>query len=324
MMAIHEHIFGDDRPFPQCHASTLVRMASGKILAAWFGGTHEKHNDVAIWMAERTDGRWSPVRQAARVEDLPHWNPVLFADAKNRVHLFFKMGPTPQTWETWTMTSADEGTTWTEPKRMDPAGDLPRGPVKNKPIILSDGAWLAGSSTEIKEQWDVFVDRSEDEGRSWQVSDLIPLDHAGFPGKGVIQPTLWESAPGRVHMLMRSSCGWICRSDSDDGGRAWRPIYKTDLPNNNSGIDVAKLSDGSLALVYNPVGKDWGARTPLSVSLSFDNGKTWPRRIDLETEPGEYSYPAVIPAPEGMAITYTWKRQRIAFWMGSLDEIPKQ
>ena len=32
----------------------------------------------------------------------------------------------------------------------------------------------------------------------------------------------------------------------------------------------------------------------------------------LESEPGEYSYPAVIQAPDGLIhVTYTWKRQRI-------------
>jgi hypothetical protein len=32
----------------------------------------------------------------------------------------------------------------------------------------------------------------------------------------------------------------------------------------------------------------------------------------LETEPGEYSYPAVIQTADGLVhVTYTWKRQRI-------------
>ena len=38
-----EHIFGDDRPFAQCHASTLIELPNGEFLAAWFGGTKGKH-----------------------------------------------------------------------------------------------------------------------------------------------------------------------------------------------------------------------------------------------------------------------------------------
>ena len=62
-------------------------------------------------------------------------------------------------------------------------------------------------------------------------------------------------------------------------------------------------------------------RTPLSIALSFNNGETWPHRLDIETEPGEYSYPAIIPTTLGMAITYTWRRERIAFWHGSIEQI---
>ena len=123
-------------------------------------------------------------------------------------------------------------------------------------------------------------------------------------------------------MLMRSSSGNICRSDSPDCGRTWSPIYRTELPNNNSGLDLARLYDGTLALVCNPVAEN--TRTPLALLLSFDNGHTWPRRLDIETGPGEYSYPAIVPTQVGMAITYTWKRERIAFWMGSVEQVPER
>ena len=81
-----------------------------------------------------------------------------------------------------------------------------------------------------------------------------------------------------------------------------------------------KIKDGTLALICNPVAK---GRTPLSVLLSTDNGLTWPRRLDLEKEAGEFSYPAIIATKVGLAITYTWKRKRIAFWMGSVEQIPE-
>lgn len=316
---VHEHIFQDDRPFAQCHASTLVQLPNNRFLVAWFGGTHEKHADVGIWGAERREGRWSPPRLLAKVRQSPHWNPVLFADG-GRVHLFFKVGDEIPAWETWVMTSEDDGETWSEPRELVPGDHGGRGPVKNKPIILSNGDWLAPASVETADGWDVFVDRSTDGGLTWKASAFV--DRSAVSGLGIIQPSLWESAPGQVHMLMRSTAGKVFRSDSDDYGRTWRPAYPTELPNNNSGLDLAKLRDGTLALVFNPVAGNWAARTPLRLALSFDNGLTWPRTLDLETEPGEYSYPAIIPTAVGMAITYTWKRERIAFWMGSIERVP--
>ena len=290
------------------------------MLAVWFGGSREGRDDVAIWGAERCRTRWSVPRRLAKVRNCAHWNPVLFADPEGRVHLYFKVGRKIPEWETWTMTSEDEGAIWTEPRELVPGDRGGRGPVKNKPIRLSDGTWLAGASLEGDGVWNVFVDRSEDGGGAWGATDVIPLDRGDFQGRGVIQPTLWESEPGRVHMLMRSTCGFICRSDSEDNGRTWSEIRKTDLPNNNSGLDLVRLEDGTLCLVCNPVSAR--VRTPLSILLSFDNGHTWPRRLDLETDSGEYSYPAVIATPVGMAVTYTWKRRRIAFWMGSVERIP--
>lgn len=324
----HEHIY-EKASFPSCHASTLVQMDNGRFLVAWFGGTAEKNPDVGIWGAERSNGTWSQPRLLIKMNDQAHWNPVLYYAGDGVVHLYFKVGVSAQEWETWRISSADSGQSWSEPVCMPNIGSQIRGPVKNKAIQLSNGDLLAGSSVEIKSngkhKWrGPFVDRSTDNGVSWDCGDIITIDKNLPEELGVIQPALWESDPGHVHMLLRSNGGMICRSDSSDYGHSWCPVYATDLPNNNSGLDVAKLHDGTLAMVYNPVTEDWGPRTPLSVALSSDNGKTWPGCLDLETEPGEYSYPAIIPTQRGMAITYTWKRERIAFWHGSVEQIPQR
>jgi predicted neuraminidase len=60
--------------------------------------------------------------------------------------------------------------------------------------------------------------------------------------------------------------------------------------------------------VYNPTKS---GRTPLTVALSV-NAETWHDVVSLETDPGEYSYPAVIQTADGLIhITYTWQRKRI-------------
>ncbi|MHC4889403.1 MAG: sialidase family protein, partial [Planctomycetota bacterium] len=322
MLFSHEDVFQEGEAFQQCHASTIVQLTNNRFLVAWFAGTEEGHNDTGIWLANRFQRIWSKPRLAAKVNDEPHWNPVLFRTPHGTVLLFFKVGANPEEWMTWLTISTDEGRSWSSPTCLrNRPGNYPIGPVKNKPIILSDGTWLAPNSIENKNKWDAFVDISMDDGQTWSQSKIVPLDHSIFAGKGTIQPTLWESKPNRVHMMLRSTCGKICRSDSVDGGRTWKPVKALSLPNNNSGIDVTKLHDGILALVYNPVSQNGGPRTPLTIALSKDNGKTWPHKLDIETENGEFSYPSIIPTRVGMAIVYTYKRQRIKFWHGAIERI---
>jgi BNR repeat-like domain len=46
-------------PFPTCHASTIVEPKGGGLVAAWFGGTREKHPDVGIWVSRLVAGKWT-------------------------------------------------------------------------------------------------------------------------------------------------------------------------------------------------------------------------------------------------------------------------
>jgi predicted neuraminidase len=236
------------------------------------------------------------------------------------VFLFFKVGPHIPAWQTYWMRSQNNGVTWSQPVELVPGDAGGRGPVKNKPIVLAGEAWLAPASTEYK-GWKPFADRSEDGGKSWSRSEDFVIDRKATRCNGAIQPTFWESAPGTVHALLRTASGCILRTDSHDGGKTWEPVYRTDLPNNNSGIDALRLEDGRILLVYNPVGRNWGKRTPLTLAVSKDNGKRWKNLVHLETAPGEYSYPAIVRTTHGVAVSYTWKRERVRCWQIPLDAL---
>ncbi len=298
----------------QVHASTLVRLPNGTFLAAWFGGTKEGHSDIAIWGARGDAKGWCEPACWAKVCDLPHWNPVLHQGSDGLVSLFFKVGADCAVWTTHVRRSSDGGATWSADDVLVPGDVDGRGPAKNKPILLADGTLLAPGSRETAGLWRVFADRSRDGGRTWSASDEVAIDRTLITGTGAIQPSLWESSPGHVHMLVRTSCCWICRSDSEDGGVTWSPLRKTSLPNNNSGIDLARDSAGRLLLALNPVAGNWAARTPFALLASEDDGATWDPQLELETEPGEFSYPAVVATPHGFAGTYTCKRETITFW----------
>jgi predicted neuraminidase len=316
-----DFVFGDARPFPECHASTVVETADGALLCAWFGGTEESHNDVGIWLSRFEKGAWSAPIEVAKVNETAHWNPVLFREADGTIDLFFKVGREIPFWCTVWIRSKDGGRTWSKPDELVVADQGGRGPVKNKAILLSDASWLAPASTEYQ-SWKAFADRSNDGGLTWERSADFAMDPTVVTGRGVIQPTFWESSPGKVHALLRSTAGKIARADSEDFGRTWTPVRLTTLPNPNSGIDALGLQDGRVLLVYNPTNKKSGNRSPLNLAVSSDNGETWTDVVSLETEPGmEFSYPAIVRTAKGVAVSYTWKRERIRCWQIPLEAL---
>ena len=291
-------------PFPSCHASTIVETKQG-LVTAWFGGTHEKHPDVGIWLSRSVDGRWTaPVEVANGVESPdkrhPCWNPVLFQPRTGPLLLFYKVGPSPDTWWGMLMTSDDAGRSWSKPRRL-PEGIL--GPIKNKPIQLPNGDLLCGTSTE-HDGWRVHFERSTDLGQTWTAT--APVND----GKqiGAIQPSFLIHKDGRLQAVGRSQQKFVFQISSSDEGQTWGPLTLTSLPNPNAGTDAVTLADGRHLIVYNHTPK---GRSPLNVAVSAD-GRDWQAALVLEREPGEYSYPAVIQSSDGLVhITYTWKRQRV-------------
>ncbi len=289
-------------PFPSCHASTIVGTKNG-LVAAWFGGTGEKNPDVGIWVARHENGKWTaPVEVANGVQNPTQrfacWNPVLFQPGSGPLQLFYKVGPNPREWWGMLKTSDDDGKTWSEARRL-PDGIL--GPIKNKPVQLANGDLLSPSSTE-QDGWRVHLERSTDQGKTWQKTGPIKGDF------GVIQPSILSYADGRLQVLCRSQQRKIIESWSLDNGRTWSELAATMLPNPNSGIDAVTLADGRQLLVYNATTR---GRSPINVAVSED-GKNWQAALVLENQPGEYSYPAVIQTADGLVhITYTWKRVKV-------------
>ena len=89
-----EFIF-ESAPFASCHASTVIELSNGDLLAAWFGGTAEGNADVAIWSSRKANGKWSEPVELIRERETPSWNPVLFFTKDKRLWLYYKYGTTP-------------------------------------------------------------------------------------------------------------------------------------------------------------------------------------------------------------------------------------
>jgi alpha-L-fucosidase len=310
-----------DPPFAQCHASTLVETKPGELLTAWFAGSREGSNDVKIWSASNINGKWTSPRVLAdgkmsESQSYPCWNPVLFKSKDGVLFLFYKVGPNPREWWGMYKKSRDNGTNWSAAVRL-PDGVI--GPVKNKPIQLTDGTILSPSSTESKtEVWKAHIERSSDQGKTWQI---IPVDHESQ--FNVIQPSILLHPNGHLQILCRSKEGNVIQSWSEDKGLTWGKLSRTNLLNPNSGTDAVTLADRTHIIVYNPLvpGKDWfNGRFKINAAMSED-GKDWKDIAILEDGTREeYSYPAIIQTADGKVhITYTFDRKNLKHIILELD-----
>ncbi|MGY8654150.1 MAG: sialidase family protein [Verrucomicrobiia bacterium] len=306
---LHEEFVFTDVPFPQCHASTLEETKKG-LVVAWFGGTHEKHADVGIWVAHQTAHGWThPIEVANGIQHTdkryPCWNPVLFQPKKGPLLLFYKAGPSPREWWGMLMTSDDCGRTWSEPRRL-PEDIL--GPIKNKPIQLANGDILCGSSTEhVDNGWMAHFEITSDLGKTWR--RIGPVNtQAEF---NAIQPAFIQLTDGRIKALCRTQEDVVSEVSSSDGGIVWSLMGGSSLPNPNAGFDTVTLDNDTHVIIYNHTTRATGGRGRLNISVSGD-GANWLAALELEREKAEFSYPAIIQTSDGMLhATYTWKRQRI-------------
>ncbi len=312
----------DNKPTPECHASTIEEI-NGGFIAAWFGGKHEKNDDVGIWVSRNINHKWTyPVEVVNGVQNdnlqYPCWNPVLFQPKQGPLMLFYKVGPSPSEWWGMLTTSEDAGLTWTEPRKLGKGkhGDL-LGPIKNKPVQLENGVILNPTSIEYEndkneDYWRVFFELSKDNGETWEVTEYIN-DGIEFDA---IQPSILFYPKNKMQVLCRTQQNVISQSWSEDGGLTWSKMTATDLPNPNAGTDAVTLSDGRQLLIYNHTTRKGNfpkGRNMLNLAISND-GKSWKPVMTLERQEGEYSYPAIIQASDGMVhITYTYRRRSVKY-----------
>ncbi len=122
----------------------------------------------------------------------------------------------------------------------------------------------------------LFSYYSDDNGRTWKAGREVQN-----PDNIITQePGLIELANGNIMMFIRTDAGFQYISFSSDKGETWSPAERSDIRSPLSPASIERISfTGDLLMVWNnnggedPVMK--GKRTPLTVAISKDEGKTW-------------------------------------------------
>ena len=319
--------------FPSSHAANLLVLRNGTLLCSWFSGTWEGDSDVSIVVSRLPKGtnQWTKAVVVDHQPGKSFQNPVSFQDATGKILLFH----TAQTAnkgqadaQVFMVTSSDDGDSWGSRELLfSKAGSYIRQPL----LAMSTTEWLLPMyytpSEGITKGADAnysAVKITKDGGKTWSECEIPKSE-------GLVQPTVVRLDNGNFLALFRSRyADWIYQSASKDGC-VWSAPSPTQIPNNNSSIQMTKLEDGHLVLVFNNSNASTSRekpqtapRKPLSAALSVDGGKTWPWVRDIEAGSmettnhdhfpehsgrEEYSYPAVVQASDGhIYVAYTYRR----------------
>jgi len=219
-------------------------------------------------------------------------------------------------WKCFMMKSFDNGYTW---KNFGSPPFFPEYTFMRARLITSDGRILLPYQTypvtkaehdrvlkeaEDKAVWftntpycESGVLESLDNGKSYQKYTANKMDLSG--GWIWSEPTVAELSNGNIVMLLRRyggffkdgtprpEEGFLYRCDSEDGGKTWGDIYKTDIPNPANKPRLFNLDGGRIALINTP---NPSKRYPLQLWISDDDMKTWSSKTTLTDFPGSYSY----------------------------------
>jgi predicted neuraminidase len=333
--------------FPSSHSSNLLALRNGDLLCAWYSGRWEGV-DVAIVMSRLPKGsnQWTrPVVVADKTGSALE-NPVIFEPPTGPVWLFYTSQAANEgqsVSQIYYVASPDEGKTWGEPNLLF----AKPGAFIRQRLVAIGTRWLFPmyytpknkiTGEDALTHYSV-VQVSGDQGHTWKEC-AIP------ESTGLVQPDLIELSPHRFIAFFRSRfADWVYTSSSGDGC-LWTKPQPSQIPNNNSSIQVARLSNGHLVMAFNNMQATTtrgrprdAARWPISVALSVDGGQTWPwvRDVDLGQDvPQEalpkvmagidvsdekedffghlfdYSYPSIIESSDGsVEMSYTFRRRTI-------------
>jgi len=327
------------------HASSIVETPEGDLLVCWFHGSGERQaDDVQVLGARRRRGSatWSQPFLMADTPGYPDTNPTMFIDPQRRLWLFW---PTilANEWETALMkykrathyqqdgppqwdasevmhiTPGDAFKTTVEqvvagwPKQPENAARYADRLVKDAGDKLKRRlGWMTRAHPYLLDGTRLIVPLysdgfsfslmafTDDWGKTWNTS--TPL-----VGAGNIQPSIARRKDGTLITFMRDNGPppkRLMMSTSTDRGETWSPVVDTQFPNPGSGAELRALNNGHWVLIYNDLER---GRYQLAVSLSEDEGRTWPWTRYLERDPastdpqqlGEYHYPSIMQARDG-------------------------
>ena len=316
-----ERVFGPETPGGNYkHPATISELANGDLYIAYYGGEGEYKGDTAVYGARLAKGttKWTLPKRIADTPDRADGNGVIWQEPGGAAWLFYVV----RYGETWSDSvikykySLDNANTWTDSEMLTFEKGMM---VRSQPIQLMNGDFLlpiyheTGNDKEVvgKDSASLFAQYHK-KTKEWTFTNHV---HSRI---GNIQPSVVQIDENNLLAYCRRGGGYgpmldgfIVKTESHDGGKTWLPGEDTPFPNPNAAVDLIKLKNGHLVMIYND--SNQGHRNPLTMRVSTDNGKTWPivRKI-VDTPKDEQAYPYIIQTVDGRIHgVYTSQRRSV-------------
>ncbi len=287
----------------------LIATTKGTLLAFCEGRSEE--NDTAnidLLLRRSKDGgkTWLPRQTVWDFGEDVAGNPAPVVDRKTgTIWLLMTSNPgtVPQkmivdgsdrgTRTVWITRSDDDGATWAKPEEITRSVKRAEwtwyatGPgngiqLKSGRLVVPCDHYVRG--TKAKHSHVIY---SDDQGKTWQIG--------GVAGEGTNESAVAELADGSLILNMRSYHGKRRRAvvRGTDGGLTWSELaFDGALIEPVCQASLIRAGKGSRLLFSNPASE---TRQNLTVRLSEDGGKTWPRSKVLHAGPAAYSNLAMLP-----------------------------
>lgn len=295
---------------PRNSEGDFIRLQDGRLLFIYTHFTGGAGDEAAAHLASRSSSNggktWTDkdevvVKQEGKQNVM---SVSLLRLRDGRIGLFYLVKNSNADCRAYLRASQDEAKTWSEPALCMP--DAGYFVVNNGRVVeLKSGRLIIPAARHdwandkpASHRGVAVCFYSDDAGKTWQRSKS-ELEAPPASRSGLQEPVVVELTDGRLMMLCRTDQGSQFRSYSEDGGVTWSEAQPTDIKSPLSPASIKRMpKTGDLLMVWNdhidvaPALR--GKRTPLTVAISRDEGKTWEKRKTLYDDPaGWYCYTAI-------------------------------
>ncbi|WP_339730823.1 sialidase family protein [uncultured Gimesia sp.] len=214
--------------------------------------------------------------------------------------------------------SNDEGAHWSEPVEIIPAEQGGYYVLNNDRVIqLKNGRIVIPlalhqnlkGSDRFNPNARFVCYYSDDNGKTWQRGEEVTVEkQPGSKQPYMQEPGVVELKDGRLMGFCRTNGGSQYVAYSQNGGKSFSKLKPSNIISPVSPASIERIpATGDLLLVWNnhrdisPQLR--GKRTPLTIAVSKDEGKTWEHIQNIETNPnGWYCYTAIEFTEDGVLL----------------------